>query len=348
MINFLKMINLVTLINKSYLKFLFIVLIIATFGCSSDKDETPNEINEEVIDDTIDDEIDTSNFEKIYVEGAEIVFPYYSIKNYLNHDFSTMYYFQELFNETHGGSYVLEYLDQGGQGMDSYPNIIIGGTKVGGTYYTSDETVIGMPVKLSEIPETLNFDFKTSQVDALDSDDKWMASINFIFDNYGTEDSEPINADRDYDLVVMHQYHNFDDSIEDNPLTANTNTTHWYFARNANGSLNPYILTLDGISYTYAVRYKFFINSGDKDNKTHIKFIPYGNSGLPPVLKINVKEVIQISRDYLSYANLTQDLRDLAESNIALPNVWLKSINAGYEVYTGESLLKIDKFKMNL
>ncbi len=342
------MIKLKTLINQPFLKLFLIVLIIATFGCSSDNDEASTEIIDEVLDDANDDVIDTSNFEKIYIEGAEIIFPYYSIKNYLNHDFSTMYYFQELFNEDHGGSYVLEYLDQGGQGMDSYPSIVIGGTKVGGTYYTSDEAVIGMPVKLSEISETLSFDFKTSQENALDSDDKWMSSINFIFDNYGTEDSELVNDDRDYDLVVMHEYHNFNDSLEENPLTANTTSTHWYFARNADGSLKPYELNIDGENYSYAVRYKFFINSGAKDNKAHVRFMPIGNENIPPVLKVNVKDIVQASRDYLPYVNLTQDLRDLAESNIALPDAWLKSINAGYEMYTGESLIKIDKFKVSL
>ncbi len=324
-----------------------VILIIICFNCSSSNSEDMDETSEEIIDNN-EDEIDTSNFEKIYVEGAEIIFPNYYIKNYLNHDFSSLYYFQELFNETHGGSYVLEYLDQGGQGMDSYPNVTIGGTKVSGSYHTSEAAVIGMPVKLSDIPDSFNFEFKTSQTNALDTDDKWMASINFIFDNYGSDDSEPITDERDYDLVVMHDYHNFDDSTEDNPLTQNTNTTHWYFARNANGSLKPYVLNIDSVNYNYAVRYKFFINSGAKDNKAHVKLIPYGNAGLPPVLKINIKEVIDVSRDYLQYVNLTQDLRDLAESNIALPNAWLKSLNAGYEMYTGESVIKIDKFKVNL
>lgn len=334
--------------NMKLSKYLILVLIaVVSFNCSSN-DDNDNNSDEEEIDNTDIEEIDTSNFEKIYVQGAEIIMPNYSIKNYLDGDFSSLYYFQELFNETHGGSYVLEYQDEGGQGMDSYPNATVGGTKVSGTYHTSDATAVGMPVKLSEISETLSFDFKTSQEDALDSNDKWMSSINFIFDNYGTEDSEPVNDDRDFDLVVMHEYHNFNDSLEENPLTSNTTTTHWYFARNTDGSLKPYVLNIDGEEYNYAVRYKFFINSGPKDNKAHVRFMPIGSTNIPSVLKVNVKNIVQASRDYLPYVNLTQDLRDLAESNIALPNAWLKSINAGYEMYTGESSIKIDKFKVNL
>ena len=271
---------------------IFILILFVGFNCSSNDEDVNNADNSEAVDDSenIEEEVDTSNYMKNYVQGAEIIIPNYSIKNYLNHDFSTMYYFQELFSENYGGSYVLEYVDEGGQGMDSYPNIVIGGTKVGGTYHPSDENAVGMPVKLSHISETLSFDFKTSQENAHDSDDKWMSSINFIFDNYGTEDTELVNDDRDYDLVVMHEYHNFNDSLEENPLTSNTNSTHWYFARNTNGSLKPYVMNMDGINYSYAVRYKFFINSGAKNNKTHVRFMPIGDEYIPPVLKVNVKK----------------------------------------------------------
>ena len=286
--------------------------------------------------------------EKVYVTGAETIIPYHTLKMYLDENFSQMYFLDTKFNKSHGGSYVLDYFDEGGQGMDSYPSITIGSVTFGNNYWVSDKAVVGMPVQLKDISNTLTFDFKTSQLEANDIDDKWMASINFIFDNYGTETSEPVASERDYDLVIMHAHHNFNDSVEDKPLDENTKTTHWYFARNSDKSLKPYHLTIDGKTYTYAVRYKFFINSGDKNNKTHLKFIPYGNTELPEILKINVKEVIQITKDYLPYVNLTPELRTLAETNIALPNAWLKSINAGYEVYTGNATLKIEQFRVNL
>jgi len=142
----------------------------------------------------------------------------------------------------------------------------------------------------------------------------------------------------------MHQYHRFDDSVDDKPI--GSSTTHWYFARNTNGSLKPYELTIDGKTFNYAVRYKFFINAGDKDNKSHVKFIPFGNSELPPVLKVNVKNIINASKNLMQYANIPAEYLELAKNNIALDNAWLKSINAGYEVYTGKSTLKIDKFKV--
>lgn len=296
--------------------------------------------------------IETDTLVKKYVTGTKKIIPYHYLKMSLD-TISKMYYFSELFNTSYGGNYTVNYKDQGGSGMDGYPNITIGSSKFGGNYIVADPNTVGMPVKISQIPSTLSFDFQTSQQNANDSNDKWMASINFIFDNYGSKTEDVVDANRDYDLVVMHQAKNFNDSLDDNPLTSQTNGAYWYFARNTDGSLKPYNLTIDGITYSYAVRYKFFYYPpGDpnenKNDKTHVKFIPYGSAGLPPVLKVNIKNIIQISKDYINYANLSTDLKNLANANVALPNAWLKSINAGYEVYTGESLLNIDKFKMNL
>ncbi|WPR71950.1 hypothetical protein SLW70_02130 [Flavobacterium sp. NG2] len=337
---------------------LLMLIFVLASSCSSSGDDiietTTTDDSEPVVDTppnngdpVTTDEIDTSTFAKVYVQSAKKIIPNYYLKNYLDANFSKMYYFNELFNADYGGSYSVEYKDQGGSGMDSYPSITIGSAKVGGSYIVADKNVVGMPVKISEITPSLNFEFKTSQENAIDKNDKWMASINFIFDNYGTETTDVADADRDYDLVVMHQYKNFDDSLDDNKLTAQTSGAYWYFARNSDGSLKPYNLVIDGLTYKYAVRYKFFANSGDKNDKTHVKFIPYGNV-LPPILKVNVKAIIQATKDYIDYANMSDDLKILAKKNVALSNAWLKSINAGYEVYTGESLLRIDKFKINL
>ncbi len=320
---------------KSANYYILIILIGCLFiGCSKEDDLLPVIENPPV----------EPVYEKIYVNGTQTIIDSYTLKNFLSESFSEMYYYNENFDQTQGGSYILNYKDEGGSGMDSYPNITIGGVKKNGTWDVGNKDLVGMPIQLSTIPNTMNFEFTTSQENANDDNDKWMASINFIFDNYGIETSEPTTDKRDYDLVVMHTYHNFDDSIEDKPI--GTSTTHWYFARNNDFSLKPYKLTIDGEVYTYAVRYKFFVNSGSKDNKAHVKFIPYGNNSLPATLKVNVKEIIACSKNYLQYANIPSQYKTLAESNIALDQAWLKSLNAGYEVYTGNSTLKIDKFKV--
>lgn len=328
------------------------IFITATFAlvCSC---TTSDEIGQTSISDkkTSNKQTAPSTYTKIFVQGAKNVIPYHFLKNYLDTNFSSMYYYNELFNTNNGGSYVVDYKDQGGTGMDSYPSITIGSTKIGGGYIVADKNVVGMPVRISEISPTLNFDFQTSQQYANETTDKWMASINFIFDNYGPETADVMDADRDYDLVVMHQSKNFNESLDDNPLTAQTSGAYWYFARNADGTIKPYNLRIGTTTYTYAVRYKFFNYpvgdaNEDKNDKIHVKFIPYGN--LPSVLKVNVKEIIQASKDFVVYAKLPTAQINLAKANIAVPNALLKSISAGYEVYTGESLLSIDKFKINL
>lgn len=264
-------------------------------------------------------------------------------------DGSSMRFCTDFFNFNYGGSYVLEYIDVGGSGMDAYPNIIIGGAKINGSWKSANKEITGMPVQISEIPDEMYFEWKATQENAWDNDDKWMSSINFIFDNYGTETSEPITADRDYDLVVMGNSQNFDgDTLEDRPDPIGSNPAFWFFAREFNGDLKPYEIMIEGVTYTYAVRYKFFKNSGDKDNKAHVKFIPYGPNDIPSLFSVNIKDIVAASKAYFMYANLPPEQLALAQNNIALPNAWLKSINAGYEVYTGESVLKIEKFKIIL
>jgi|GEM_PF-4728664 len=261
-------------------------------------------------------------------------------------DGSILSYCPEFFSLNYGGSYTLNYLDQGGSGMDAYPNVIIGSAKINGNWQPGNITLTGMPVTINNIPDNMSLEWKVSQENAFDSDDKWMASINFIFDNTGSQNSEPLSEDRDYDLVIKSVSHNFTgDDLTDNPITSGDDI-FWYYARESNGSLKPYIVTIDGISYTYAVRYKFFQNSGDQDNKVHLKFIPYGPNGAPAITKINVKEIINVTKSFIPFANLPNAQLVLANSKVALNNAWLKSINAGYEVYTGQSILKTEKFKI--
>ena len=269
----------------------------------------------------------------------------YGLVNFLGPDSSSMYYCPELFSEENGSGFILDYVDEGGSGMDAYPNATCGGIKKGGVWYPGDKAKVGMPVQISDISNEMHFVWHTSQENAWDSNDGWMSSINFIFDNYGTENSEPVSADRDFDLVVKLHSNNFADKLTDQPTPAGVRI--WYFAREANGDLKPYELTVDGVTYTYAVRYKFFMGAGDKDNKAHVKLIPYGPAGAPYKIKVNIKEVINVAKNYIQYANMPQAQRDLANTNIAPDHSWLKSINAGYEVYSGTSILKTDKFKVN-
>ncbi|ANW96522.1 hypothetical protein AXE80_09640 [Wenyingzhuangia fucanilytica] len=74
-------------------------------------------------------------------------------------------------------------------------------------------------------------------------------------------------------------------------------------------------------------------------------FIRYGKNGIVPVLNINVKDIIATSKNYVQFANIPESKKHLI-AKLAPDNCWLKSINAGYEVYTGNSILKIDKFKI--
>lgn len=284
--------------------------------------------------------------DRIEVKGYDIVTPSYGLSMTLDTSYSTMHYCSEMFSDENGGAYSLHYVDEGGSGMDSYPNVIVGGIKTGGKWYPGDKAKVGMPVQIANISDSMNLEWIVSQEDAWDEDDKWMASINFIFDSQGTETSLPNSAERDYDLVIKANSHNFSDVLDDQVTPAGNRL--WYFARNADGSLKPYELKIDGITYTYAVRYKFHTGTADKDDKVHLKFIPYGSNGAPEVLKVNLKHIIQATKDYAQYANMPTEYRDLVTQKVALDDTWLKGINAGYEVYTGESTLNIDKFKINL
>lgn len=256
----------------------------------------------------------------------------------------TMHYCPSDFNHDNGGHYYLQYSDSGGSGMDGYPNIKIGGSQYGGQWHPGDFNITGMPVQIKDIPEAMEIEWDCSQANANDSDDKWMASINFIFDMYGDETSKPVSAERDYDLVIKAQSFNFNDNLEDQPEVKNG--ILYFFARNADHSLKPFEVSINGHVYTYAVRYKFFDGQGDKDDKAHIKLIPYGDNGAPPALRMKVKELIVTTKEFVQYANIPEPYLSLALNNIAQDDTWMKAINAGYEVYSGQSQLNITKYKV--
>jgi len=282
------------------------------------------------------------------VNGNIIIMNSYGLGNTLDSDYSTMYYCPSIFNEEHGGGFQLHYTDQGGSGMDAYPNVKVGGIKSRGVYTPGDKNIVGMPALIESLPTSMNFEWITSQKNAFDGDDKWMASVNFIFDAAGTSISEPETASRDFDIVVKSQSHNFSDDLNDLSKEETTGTAFWYFARWDDGSLKPYEYNFNNINYQYAVRYKFFFGAGDKDDKVHVKFIPFGSAGAPPVTLLNVVDLIAASREYFQYAALPAEQEELAKAKVAKNGTWLKAINAGYEVYTGKSILKTDKFKVNI
>jgi hypothetical protein len=281
----------------------------------------------------------------VFVEGSLPVIPSYILSKPSGIAGSTIGYCPAFYNPEHGASYLLLYEDQGGTGMDGYPCIKAGGAQYNNAWYPGDPEITGMPVQIQDIHPDMHFELVYSQEEAWDDEDKWMASVNFIFDIYGTEESKPVTEDRDFDIVVKAQSHNFDgDVLTDQPIPVNTR--FWFFARNEEGSLKTFDVKIDDITYSYAVRYKFFEGDGPKDNKAHVKFIPVGPAGVPPVMKINVQEIINVSKEYIEYTAMPEKQRVLAETNIGAPGTWLKGINAGYEVYTGESTLRIDRFRV--
>jgi hypothetical protein len=168
-----------------------------------------------------------------------------------------------------------------------------------------------------------------------------MASINMIFDN-GEKNSKPEHSERDYDLVIEANSQNFNDSTEDWRERNKRN----YFARNKDGTLKTFDISVAGKTYKYAVRYKFHYDSGDKNNKVHVKYIPINEKNIPPYLNHSVKAFIKNSKEFIQYANMPTAERKLANEKVALENLYLKSIRAGYEVYKGESILRNDFFNI--
>jgi hypothetical protein len=94
---------------------------------------------------------------------------------------STMSYYSDRVRKN-GAVFELDYVDAGGSGMDGYPNVGIGGAKTGGTWYPGDRNLTGMPVKLRDLDDSMILQWEVSQENAWGDKDKWMASINMIFD----------------------------------------------------------------------------------------------------------------------------------------------------------------------
>jgi hypothetical protein len=230
--------------------------------------------------------------------------------------------------------------------MDSYPNGTVGGIQNGGHWFPGNKDLTGMPVLLSDLDDSMILQWKVSQENAWDDGDnmdKWMASINMIFDD-GKVDEKPSAKDRDYDLVIELNSHNFNNSTVD----VTTGNKRNYFAKDKKGNLLTFNLVVDGKTYKYAVRYKFYYNSGDKNNKVHVKYIPINEDNVPPYLNHSVNAFIKNSWDYIEFTDMPDKERALAYKKVAKSTLYLKSIRAGYEVYKGQSTLRNDFFRIVL
>ncbi|TRX53924.1 putative Ig domain-containing protein [Thalassomonas sp. M1454] len=266
---------------------------------------------------------------------------HYLLSNNLYNDGSDMSY-DPAQVDVLGAAFSINYVDAGGSGMDAYVQGTVGGAKSGGAWRPGDYSLTGMPVQIQSLDNNFRLKWKTFQnSDAHDADDKWWATINVIFDA-GTDVSEPIAADRDYDVVIqMERYEQ--DTLTDKEKA--NNNSYWWFARNPDSSIKPLVLNVDGIDYEWAVRYKFFQNSGDDNNKVHIKFIPVDNSNTPPYIDHPLKTFVDATVDYLQYIDIPSAELSLANEKVADPNLWVKSVRAGYEVYTGQFTVGNEYFK---
>ena len=247
--------------------------------------------------------------------------------------------------DLYGAAFSIDYINQdGGTNFDGYPSGSIGGVKKAGVYYPANYLASGMPVQLQSLEYDLRLKWKTFQINADDDDDKWWATINVIFD-IGAANLEPVSTDRDYDLVI--QFERFEqDTLTDNPSTGGA---YWWFARDTVGQIMPFSLMIEGVEYQWAVRYKFFSypsthSNAHKNNKVHIKFIPIDNNHIPSELDHPLKRFVDATVDYLQYVNLPDAELNLANQKIADPNLWVKTVSAGYEVYSGNSTLGQDYF----
>ena len=251
--------------------------------------------------------------------------------------------------EQNGSAFSADYIDPGVFGnssMDAYLCGIVGGYKTGGTWYPSDYNLTGMPELIDNIDNSLRIQWDTFQIDALDADDKWWATINVLFDN-GSATSEPVPDNRDFDIVI--QLERFaQDNLEDREITENS--FHWYYPRNPDGSLIPFTLNIDGQDYHWAPRYKFFnylpgnVNE-HKNDKVHIKFIPIDNDNVAPYIDHPLKTFIDASSEYLQYMDLTAEEVALAAEKVNASDLYVKQLSAVFEVYTGQFTVGNEYFK---
>ncbi|MFD0962890.1 fibronectin type III domain-containing protein [Pseudofulvibacter geojedonensis] len=251
----------------------------------------------------------------------------------------------------YGAAFKFYYTNSDGESdFDGYVSGAIGGYKSNGTYSSGVKSACGMPVQIKDLTHSLRIKWETNQTNANDSDDtettdvneedKWWATINVIFDA-GDENAEPVSDNRDYDLVIQNVSYKQDDFEN---LT-NTSGRYWKFAKNSDNSTKYFSLFLNGTEYKWAVRYKFFnYPSGHddyhKNDKVHVKFIPEKNNSPIPRFNHSLKAFIDCSKDYMQYARLTESETTLAQKKIATDTLWIKSLTAGYEIYSGESTLE--------
>ena len=235
-----------------------------------------------------------------------------------------------------GAALSIHYTNEGGSSFDGYPSGTVGGFKTNGVDYPGNPNMSGLPIQIKDLTHNLRVCWKTEQLNANDSDDKWWATINVIFD------SEPNVADRDFDLVIQNVSYVQDDFSD----FINPGGRYWYFARETEGgAIKPFTLYINSKPYHWAVRYKFFDypqghQDVEKNDKVHVKFIPMDNSNPIPRLEHSLKQFIDCSLAYLNFVPLNPEERSLAEQKVADENLWIKSISAGYEVYEGSSILK--------
>ncbi len=244
-----------------------------------------------------------------------------------------------------GAAFSMDYNNQGGTDFDGYPSGKIGAVKAGGIYYPGNFSLCGMPVQIQNLDYNFRINWSTSQANANDVNDKWWATINVIFDQ-AAANNEPDPLARDFDLVIQHIAYVQDDLTD---KADDGYGPYWYFARNLNGSIKPFTLYLNGQTYSWAVRYKFFnYPAGDPDeyqnDKVHIKFIPINNNDKIPFFDHPLKLFIDCSKDYIAFLSLTASELLLANQKVAAPALWIKTLAAGYEVYEGNSTLRNDYF----
>jgi hypothetical protein len=200
-----------------------------------------------------------------------------------------------------------------------------------------------MPLRIEELGYDFRIRWSVSQENAWDADDKWWATINVIFDS-GTNVSEPLGDDRLFDIVIELDRYEQDDLTD---VSKEDKDVYWWFARNTDGTLRPFVLHIDGQDYEWGVRYKFFQNLGYKNDKVHVKFIPIDNTNVAPYIDHPLRVFTEAAKDFLQFCD-NMDLleRELADTRVSQPSLWIKAIAAGYETYTGASILKQDELRV--
>ena len=264
---------------------------------------------------------------------------------------SPMYYDPDKVS-TNGAAFEIVYHNaDGGSAYDGYPGGTVGAYKKGGTYHPGIFAACGMPAQIKNIGSDFRIKWETYQQNVDGPNDKWWASINVIFDA-GPPNEEPVTADRDYDLVIQFESYEQDD-FKDLPKKTGEGQggQYYYFCRdgfaddgqgNNIAPLHTYDVVLEGTTYQFAVRYKFFNyppgssqDKLDKNNKVHIKFIPSDNADVMPFLDHPLKSFIDVTKTYyrLYIANLPEAEKTLADQKVGTDSLWVKAVAAGYEVY---------------